>query len=96
MLQRLSIARALLHDPHVLLFDEPHTGLDRDAMTILDNLLLEAHQEGHTIIMTTHHLDSAAQLAERAVIIYRGSIACDTVTSPDLARTYADVTGGIA
>ncbi len=95
MLQRLSIARALLHDPHVLLFDEPHTGLDRDAMTILDNLLLEAHQEGHTIIMTTHHLESAAQLAERAVIIYRGSIACDTPTSPDLPRTYANVTGGI-
>lgn len=95
MLQRLSIARALLHDPHVLLFDEPHTGLDRDAMQVLDALLLEAHQEGHTIIMTTHHLDSAALLAERAVIIFRGGIACDTATSPELPQTYTNVTGGI-
>lgn len=95
MLQRLSIARALMHGPHVLLFDEPHTGLDRDAMQVLDTMLLEAHQEGHTIIMTTHHLDSAALLAERAVIIYRGGIVCDTPTAPNLPQTYANVTGGL-
>src|SRR5688572_26592069 len=57
MQQRLSIARALLHQPHVLLMDEPYTGLDQDASLILDELLIRAHQDGHTILMATHQLD---------------------------------------
>src|SRR5829696_2071942 len=57
MLQRLSIARALLHEPDVLLMDEPYTGLDQDAAITLDNLMRDAHREGHTIVMTTHELD---------------------------------------
>ena len=65
MLQRLSIARALLHDPHVLLMDEPYTGLDQDAAATLDGLMRDAHAEGHTIVMTTHELDRAAN-ARRA------------------------------
>jgi len=97
MSQRLSIARALLPNPHVLLFDEPYTGLDQDASAVLDELLREAHREGHSIIMTTHDLPRAALLAERAVILSRGQIAYDAPTTPDqpqaLAEAFQRVTG---
>lgn len=96
MQQRLSIARALLHEPHVLLFDEPFTGLDQDAALILDNLLQEAHNDGHTILMTTHQLERAARLANRIVILHRGSIGYDSVATLEpmqLATLYANITG---
>jgi heme exporter protein A len=96
MQQRLSIARALLHAPHVLLFDEPHTGLDQDASLVLNTLLQEAHADGHTILMTTHQLDHAALLANRFVILTRGSIAYDSTDKLEpmqLATRYADITG---
>jgi heme exporter protein A len=56
MQQRLSIARALLHKPDVLLLDEPYTGLDQDASATLDGLLAETQQDGHTILMATRRL----------------------------------------
>jgi heme exporter protein A len=93
MLQRLSIARALLHDPHVLLMDEPYTGLDVDAAATLDALMREAHAEGHTIIMTTHELDHAAALAGRAVILSRGVVGYDAPMTPDIAARYVETTG---
>jgi heme exporter protein A len=93
MQQRLSIARALLHNPHVLLFDEPHTGLDQEAGAALDALLQSAHAAGHTIIMTTHELDRAARLAERAIIIHRGKVAYDAATTPALPVLYREITG---
>jgi heme ABC exporter ATP-binding subunit CcmA len=93
MQQRLSIARALLHDPHVLLMDEPYTGLDQDAAAILDTLMQAAHAEGHTILMTTHELDRAARLAERAIILSRGVVGYDAPMTDDLAAHYFEVTG---
>lgn len=97
MLQRLSIARALLHHPHVLLMDEPYTGLDQDAAAVLDGLLQEAHAAGHTIIMTTHELDRAARLAERILILSRGVIGYDTLTAAidpaQLPAIYTQITG---
>ncbi len=93
MLQRLSIARALLHDPHILLLDEPYTGLDVDAAATLDGLVRAAHAEGHTIIMTTHELDHAAALANRALILSRGVIGYDAPMTPDIAAKYVEVTG---
>ncbi len=77
MLQRLSIARALLHEPAVLLFDEPYTGLDQDAAAVLDGLLTEASGEGRTVLMATHRLDRAAAVADRAVILARGRVVYD-------------------
>lgn len=94
MQQRLSIARALLHEPAILLLDEPHTGLDQEAGHMLDALLLEAHGEGRTIVMATHHLDKAA-LAQRAVILARGRLVDDVPVSRDgraLAERYAQAT----
>ncbi len=96
MLQRLSIARALLHDPHILLLDEPYTGLDQDAAAMLDDLLRMAQGEGHTIVMVSHQLDRSAQLASRALILSRGVIAYDAptpgLTELQLAAEYTSVT----
>lgn len=75
MQQRLAIARAILHDPSVLLLDEPHTGLDQDACTMLDQLLLEVAQSGKTIVMATHELDRVQSLATRFDVLSRGKIA---------------------
>lgn len=96
MQQRLSIARALLHDPHVLLFDEPYTGLDQDAATVLDDLLVDAHTTGHTIVMATHQLERAARLADRIVIISRGRVGYDDTTklsNAEISTRYTEVTG---
>jgi len=95
MLQRLSIARALLHNPDILLLDEPYTGLDQDASAILDSLLKAAHDEGRTIIMTTHDLNRAAILPTRIVILSRGVIGYDQpagVSAVELASLYTDIT----
>ncbi len=96
MTQRLSIARALIHDPHVLLLDEPYTGLDQDAGYTLDELLAGAHADGHTIVMTTHQLDRAAQLADRVLILTRGRVGYDqsaaTLDTLTLAADYARIT----
>lgn len=77
MFQRLSIARALLHEPDILLFDEPHTGLDQNASALLDSLLLDARAEGRTILFATHELERAARVSTRLIILQRGSVAHD-------------------
>jgi heme exporter protein A len=96
MSQRLSIARALLHNPDILMLDEPYTGLDQDASAILDSLLQTAYTGGRTIIMSTHDLGRAATIASRAVIISRGVIAYDQPTAGldplQLAAIYTEVT----
>jgi heme exporter protein A len=95
MLQRLSIARALLHNPDILLLDEPYTGLDQDASAVLDGLLQAAHTEGRTIVMTTHDLHRAATLPTRIVILSRGVIGYDQpagIEPIQLAALYTDIT----
>jgi heme exporter protein A len=98
MLQRLSIARALLHQPAIVLLDEPHTGLDPDASALLDTIATDAHAEGRTLIMTTHDLDRAAALATRAVIMRRGALAADFALTglrgQALAARYAEAGEG--
>lgn len=74
MQQRLTIGRAVLHNPSVLLMDEPHTGLDQDACEMLDGVLREVAGQGHTIVMTSHDLARAAALASRFDVLTRGSI----------------------
>ncbi|MEZ4518594.1 MAG: heme ABC exporter ATP-binding protein CcmA [Chloroflexota bacterium] len=75
MVQRLTIARATLHEPDVLLLDEPYTGLDQEASHLLDELLREQAALGRTILMITHDLGHGLGLADRLVILYRGQIA---------------------
>ncbi|MBX3066354.1 MAG: heme ABC exporter ATP-binding protein CcmA [Anaerolineae bacterium] len=100
MQQRLSIARALVHNPSILLLDEPYTGLDQDASASLDVLLRSARVQGHTILMVTHQIEHAAQLADRLLILSRGVIAWEgrggengSITGDELARRYTQVTG---
>jgi len=75
MQQRLAIGRAVLHDPEVMLFDEPHTGLDQDACQMLDTVLREVATRGRTVVMTSHDLARVADLASRFDVLSRGVIA---------------------
>jgi heme exporter protein A len=75
MQQRLAIGRAVLHDPDVILFDEPYTGLDQDASTMLDGVLKTVAAQGRTVVMTSHDLARAEELATRFDVLSRGEIA---------------------
>ena len=78
MAQRLAIGRAVLHDPEVMLFDEPYTGLDQDASSMLDEVLKSVAAQGRTVVMTSHDLARAEDLATRFDILTRGVIAAST------------------
>ena len=96
MIQRLTIARATLHHPEVLLLDEPYTGLDQDASAILDDLLQEERSTGRTILMITHNLLRGMAMADRIIILNQGNIQEDLATA-DLEpaafmATYAEAT----
>jgi heme exporter protein A len=90
MQQRLAIGRAVLHDPEVMLFDEPHTGLDQDASAMLDNVLREVAARGRTVVMTSHDLSRAADLASRFDVLSRGVIAASVqraeISNEDLRK----------
>ena len=86
MQQRLAIGRAVLHDPDVMLFDEPYTGLDQDASSMLDEVLKTVAAEGRTVVMTSHDLARAEDLATRFDILSRGVIAAST-TQKDLGKS---------
>ena len=77
--QRVLIARALMHDPNVLLLDEPTTGLDPQARRMLWATLAGLHEKGVTILLTTHYMEEADRLCERLAIVDHGRIlALDT------------------
>jgi heme exporter protein A len=78
MQQRLAIGRAILHDPEVMLFDEPHTGLDQDACDMLDGLLRDVAGRGRTVVMTSHDLARVQDLATRFDVLARGLISAST------------------
>lgn len=75
MRQRLAVARAFLHNPSLLLLDEPFTALDDRAIKVLQDLLKNALAEGRTIIMSTHQLREALELATDVALINRGKLA---------------------
>lgn len=86
MQQRLAIGRAVLHDPEIMLFDEPYTGLDQDASSMLDVVLKTVAAQGRTVVMTSHDLVRAGKLATRFDILSRGVIAA-SATRKQLKRT---------
>ncbi len=74
MVQRLKIARALMHNPAILFLDEPTTGLDPQSRHSMWALLKELHAKGQTILLTTHYMEEADLLCERAAIIDHGKL----------------------
>ena len=86
MQQRLSIARSLLHKPSIMLLDEPETGLDQRAVSMLWEALQTEEGEKRTIILTTHSLEKGLELGDRLLILDRGKIVCESSTQTlDLA-----------
>jgi heme ABC exporter ATP-binding subunit CcmA len=75
MRQRLAVARAFLHEPSVLLLDEPFTALDDRAIAVLQRLLREALANGKTVIMSTHQLREALELSSHVAMLNRGELA---------------------
>ena len=89
MKKRFSIARALLHDPKVLLLDEPETGLDQEALALLDAVISRRSDLTRTVIMATHSLERAVALGDRIAVLADGRVAYhESVESadPDEAR----------
>jgi heme exporter protein A len=75
MQQRLSVARGIIHEPSILLLDEPYTGLDQQATRMLQGLLRAVSPQARTVIMTTHNLEQGLGLCDRLVMLSGGRIA---------------------
>lgn len=93
MVQRLTIARATLHEPEVLLLDEPYTGLDQDAARLLDSLLRQESELGRTILLITHDLSHGLEQSDRIAILSGGRIAAvqqsSSVSEAEFLELYA-------
>jgi ABC-2 type transport system ATP-binding protein len=74
MMQRLSIARAMMHDPQVLFLDEPSAGLDPQTRILLWEIIREYHRAGKTVLLTTHNMEEADALCQRLAIIDHGRV----------------------
>jgi len=74
MQQRLSIGRAIIHDPMIMFLDEPFTGLDQQGREDFVKLILQFRDQGKTIIMASHDLQLGLELCDRAVILKAGKI----------------------
>ncbi len=97
MRQRLAVARAFLHSPDLLILDEPFTALDDRAISMLQGLLRQALAEGRTVVMSTHQLREALELATATALMVRGHLAhrgprtAEMLADPGwLYRTYGE------
>jgi lipooligosaccharide transport system ATP-binding protein len=88
MKRRLTIARALINDPRILLLDEPTTGLDPQARHILWDRLFRLKEQGTTLLLTTHYMDVAEQLCDRLVVVDHGRIMAEG-SPASLIRSYS-------
>ena len=77
MLQRLAVARAIVHQPRLLLADEPFTGLDRAGVELLAHILREERARGCILVIVTHDFDAVSPLVDRVVVLERGRVAHD-------------------
>jgi len=94
MIQRLAIGRAILHNPPVLLLDEPDTGLDQTSAQMLHELLRSLGAENRAILLTTHNLDRAVEWADSVCLLVHGKIAHQaptaTMSGAELRQLYAE------
>jgi lipooligosaccharide transport system ATP-binding protein len=88
MKRRLTIARALVSEPDILMLDEPTTGLDPQARHILWDRLFRLKEDGVTLIITTHFMDEAEQLCDRLIVMDRGKIMAEG-SPADLIKKYS-------
>ena len=97
MQQRLAIARATVHDPDLLLLDEPYTGLDQQAAHRLTEALERAGRRDRTVVMTTHDISRGLAMADRAALLIKGKLVEEKSAPLDPAefeRRYLELTGG--
>ncbi|HLJ80122.1 MAG TPA: heme ABC exporter ATP-binding protein CcmA [Ktedonobacterales bacterium] len=91
--QRLAIARGILHEPRLLLLDEPDTGLDEEASTLLDTLIAEREENNLTTLLTTHNIAHGLERSEDALVLVGGRVAYNgpsrEVTPGDVRELYA-------
>jgi heme exporter protein A len=96
MQQRLTIARAILHQPRVMFFDEPYTGLDQQAAAVLADVLTGVAAEGRTVLLTTHNLERGLVGCDRVIILNRGRVVHDAdraqIDPASFAGVYLSVT----
>ena len=90
MQQRLSIARAVLHSPSVLLLDEPETGLDQQGVEMFRKLLEEFRCRGGSVVQATHSLERGLQLSDRVIILTSGKIVYEELTTSLTPATFCD------
>ena len=97
MKKRFSIARALLHDPPVLLMDEPESGLDYEAVNLLDKIISKRSDPHRAIIMTTHDLDRAIKLGDSLAVLSDGRVSYSGDAKSESAReAYLGLSGSAA
>jgi len=93
MRQRLALERALLHRPRLILMDEPFTGLDDRAVTVVSNRLRQLSKDGAIVVVATHDLDVADGLVSRVAVVRRGKLISDGPAGPGLRARYRALIG---
>ena len=91
MQQRLAIARAILHQPEVMLLDEPYTGLDQSAAAMLDDVLQSVATAGRTVVMTTHNLERGLAFGDRFFILHRGRLTWQGISAETDAASFGEL-----
>ncbi len=97
MAKRISIARAILHDPDVLLLDEPETGLDEEGVEMLKNVVLSNDKDGHrkTVLMSTHNISQWLELSDRVVVMAAGRVVHEgeshLISASSLRKAYQEL-----
>ncbi|MDP6666821.1 MAG: ABC transporter ATP-binding protein [Dehalococcoidia bacterium] len=76
--KRVALARALMHNPQLLLLDEPESGLDSQSVSRLDDVIDEYRRSGRTVVMTTHIVEHGLEIADRAVVLTNGAVGLDS------------------
>jgi heme exporter protein A len=97
MQQRLSVARAIIHDPQILFLDEPYTGLDQHGAEDLKKLLERFRTQRKTILMTSHNIDRGLELCNHSAILKSGRLVfkedISRIQKDDFKQLYLDLTG---